>query len=97
MNDGNSLLVRKYNSLFFLTRLDYGKAEAHFYSIDKAIYAFKALKYFIEQTEKSGVDRLYICDFTDKSMERMLNMLDLTIQSSDKEGFKYMIDLQRGK
>jgi hypothetical protein len=95
IRQGNSLLVRKYNSLYFITRLDNADVEGHFYSVDNAFKAVKAVKYFIEQTKESGAKKLYINDFSDPKMKRMLEMIDLTVQSSDKEDFKYMVDLAR--
>jgi hypothetical protein len=95
MNDSNSLMIRKNNSLYFVSRIGIGEAEGHFYSTDKAIYVFKAVKYFIEQTRNAGFRILYICDFTDPNMERMLEMINLTVQPSDKEGFNYMVNLAR--
>jgi hypothetical protein len=93
LSQGNSLLVRKSNSLFFVTRIGFGEVEAHFYSVDSAICAVRALKYFIDQTRDSGVHTLYIYDFSDSKMGRMLEMIKLTVQPSDKEEFKYMINL----
>jgi hypothetical protein len=93
LSEGNSLLVRKYNSLFFITRLEIGEAEAHFYSIDDALLAVRALKYFIDQARNSGIHTLYIYDFSDSKMGRMLEMIKLTVQPSDKKEFKYMINL----
>lgn len=93
--DENSLMIRKYNSLFFLSRLAVGEAEAHFYSVDSAIYAFKALKYFIEQSKDAGVKVIYVCDFSDPNMKRMVEMIKLTVQPSDKQDFKYMVSLGR--
>jgi hypothetical protein len=95
LGEGNSLLIRKHNSLFFLTRIGFGEVEAHFYSVDSAIYAVRALKYFIDQTRDSGVHTLYIYDFSEPKMERMLKMIKLTVQPSDKEEFKYMLNLGR--
>jgi hypothetical protein len=95
LGEGNSLLIRKHNSLFFLTRIGFGEAEAHFYSVDSAIYAVRALKYFIDQTRDSGVHTLYIYDFSEPKMGRMLEMIKLTVQPSDKEEFKYMLNLGR--
>jgi len=93
--EGNSLLVRKYNSLYLITRIAVGEAEAHFYSVDSAIYAVRALKYFIDQTKESGVHTLYIYDFSDPNMKRMLEMIKLTVQPSDRKEFNYMINLGR--
>jgi hypothetical protein len=95
LNEGNSLLIRKYNSLYLITRIAVGEAEAHFYSVDSAIYAVRALKYFIDQTKESGVHTLYIYDFSDPKMKRMLEMIKLTVQPSDKKEFSYMINLGR--
>jgi hypothetical protein len=95
LNNGNSLLIRKYNSLYLITRLAVGEAEGHFYSVDSAIYAVRAVKYFIEQTKESGVHTLYIYDFSDPNMKRMLEMIKLTVQPSDKKEFNYMINLGR--
>lgn len=93
--EGNSLLVRKYNSLFFITRLRVGEAETHFYSIDDALHAVRALKYFIDQTRESGIHTIYIQGFTDDKMKRMLEMIKLTIHPSDKDPFEYMVSLRR--
>ena len=93
--EGNSLLVRKYNSLFFITRLKVGEAETHFYSIDDALHAVRALKYFIDQTRDSGIRTIYIHDFSDPKMKRMLEIIKLKVQPSDKEDFKYMVNLVR--
>jgi hypothetical protein len=95
LSEGNSLLVRKYNSLFFITRLAIGEAETHFYSIDDALHAVRALKYFIDQTRDSGIHTIYIQGFTDDKMKRMLEMIKLTIQPSDKDPFEYMVSLRR--
>ena len=95
LNNGNSLLIRKYNSLYLITRLAVGEAEGHFYSVDSAIYAVRAVKYFIEQTKESGVHTLYIYDFSDPKMKRMLEMIKLTVQPSDKKDFNYMVNLGR--
>lgn len=95
LNEGKSLLIRKYNSLYLITRLAVGEAEAHFYSVDSAIYAVRALKYFIDQTKESGVHTLYIYDFSDPNMKRMLEMIKLTVQPADKKEFSYMINLGR--
>lgn len=95
VNSGNSLLIRKNNSLYFITRIDVGIAEGHFYSIDSALSAVKAVKYFIEQTRDSGISILYIYDFSDPSMKRILEMIGLKVQPSDKEDFKYMVNLAR--
>lgn len=95
LNYEDSLLIQKYNSLYLITRIGIGEAEAHFYSVDSAIYAVRALKYFIDQTRDSGVHTLYVHDFSDPKMKRMLEMIKLTVQPSDKEGFKYMINLAR--
>jgi hypothetical protein len=95
LNEGNTLVIRKHNCLYLITRLVIGEAECHFYGAESAWYTVKAVKYFIEQTRDSGIHTLYICDFTDPNMERMLNMIKLTVQPSDKEGFKYMLNLRR--
>lgn len=95
LNYEDSLLIQKYNSLYLITRIGIGEAEAHFYSVDSAIYVVRALKYFIDQTRDSGVHTLYVHDFSDPKMKRMLEMIKLTVQPSDKEGFKYMINLAR--
>lgn len=95
LSEGNTLLVRKHNSLYLITRLGIGEAEGHFYSVDSAIYAVRALKYFIDQTRDSGIHTLYVHDFSDPKMKRMLEMIKLTVQPSDKEGFKYMLNLGR--
>lgn len=95
LDQGNTLVIRKHNCLYLITRLGIGEAECHFYGAESAWYTVKAVKYFIEQTRDSGIHTLYICDFTDPNMERMLNMIKLTVQPSDKEGFKYMLNLRR--
>jgi hypothetical protein len=93
--EGNSLLVRKYNSLLLVTRLEVGEAETHFYSVDNALHAVRALKYFIDQTRDSGIRTIYINDFSDPNMKRMLEIIKLKVQPSDKEDFKYMVNLVR--
>lgn len=95
LSEGNSLLVRKYNSLFFITRLAVGEAETHFYSIDDALHAVRALKYFVDQTRDSGIRTIYINDFSDPKMQRMIEIIKLKVQPSDKEDFKYMVNLVR--
>lgn len=95
LEEGNSLLIRKYNSLYLITRLGMGEAEGHFYTVDKAIQVVKAVKYFIEQTRNAGIHTLYIHDFSDLNMKRILEMIDLTVQPSDKDGFKHMVNLAR--
>jgi hypothetical protein len=95
LSEGESLLVRKYNSLYLVTRLGDGNVEGHFYSVDPALYAVKATKYFIDETKKSGAQTLYISDFSDPKMKRILEMINLTVQPSDKEDFKYMVNLAR--
>lgn len=95
LNHGNSLLIRKYNSLYLITRIAIGEAEIHFYSVDDALRVVRASKYFLDQTRDSGIHTVYIPDFTDENMKRILKMLKFTIQPSDKEGFKYMVNLGR--
>jgi hypothetical protein len=95
LNQGNTLVIRKHNCLYLVTRLGIGEAEGHFYGVESAWYTVKAVKYFIEETRKTGIHTLYICDFTDPNMERMLGMINLTIQPSDKKGFEYMVNLAR--
>jgi hypothetical protein len=95
LDQGNTLVIRKHNCLYLITRLGAGEAEGHFYGAESAWYTVKAVKYFIEQTRQAGIHTLYICDFTDPNMERMLNMINLTVQPSDKEGFEYMVNLAR--
>jgi len=95
LNEGNSLLIRKYNSLYLITRLGIGEAEIHFYSVDDALRVVRASKYFIDQTRDSGIHTVYIPDFTDENMKRILTMLKFTIQPSDKKEFKYMLNLGR--
>lgn len=95
LNDGNSLLIRKHNCLYFIARIGFGEAEVHFYSADSAWYTVKAAKYFAEQSRQAGIHTLYICDFTDPNMERILEIIGLTVQPSDKDGFEYMVNLAR--
>ena len=95
LNEGNSLLIRKYNSLYLITRIGIGEAEIHFYSVDEPLYVVRASKYFIDQTRDSGIHTVYIPDFSDQRMMRILKMIKLTIQPSDKQGFKYMVSLRR--
>lgn len=95
INQGNTLLIRKYNSLYLITRIGIGEAEIHFYSVDDALRVARASKYFIDQTREAGIHTVYTCDFTDPNMKRILKMIKLTVQPSDKEGFKYMISLGR--
>jgi hypothetical protein len=95
LHQGNTLVIRKYNCLYLVTRLGFGEAEGHFYGAESAWYTVKAVKYFIEQTKQAGIHTLYICDFTDPNMERMLEIINLTVQPSDKEGFEYMVNLAR--
>jgi hypothetical protein len=95
LNEGNSLLIRKYDSLYLITRMGIGEAEIHFYSVDDALRVVKASKYFIDQTRDSGVHTVYIKGFSDDNMKRVLKMIKLTIQPSDKEGFEYMVNLRR--
>jgi hypothetical protein len=95
LSEGNSLLVRKYNSLLFITRLEVGEAETHFYSVDDALRAVRAVKYFINQMQDSGIHTIYIQGFTDDNMKRILEMIKLTIHPSDKDPFEYMVSLRR--
>jgi hypothetical protein len=95
LNEGNSLLIRKYDSLYLITRIGIGEAEIHFYSVDDALRVVKASKYFIDQTRDSGIHTVYIQGFSDDNMKRVLKMIKLTIQPSDKEGFEYMVNLRR--
>jgi hypothetical protein len=93
--EGNSLLVRKYNSLLLVTRLEVGEAETHFYSVDNALRAVRAGKYFVNQMKDSGIHTIYIQAFTDENMKRMIKMIKLTIHPSDKKPFEYMVSLRR--
>jgi hypothetical protein len=95
LSNNNSLMIRKYNSLYLITRLGIGEAEIHFYSVDDALYVVKAAKYFIDQTRNSGIHTVYTCDFSDPNMKRILKMIKLTVQPSDKKGFKYMVNIGR--
>lgn len=95
LNGNNSLIIRKYNSLYLITRLGVGEAEIHFYSVDDALYVVKAAKFFIDQTREAGIHTVYTCDFSDPNMKRILKMIKLIVQPSDKEGFKYMINIGR--
>jgi deoxyribodipyrimidine photolyase-like uncharacterized protein len=95
--DGNSLFVRQKNSLCFMTIVGLQKVEAHFYSIDKAFYVVKAVKYFINQMKSAGFKVMYVKDFSDVKMKRILEINKLIIKSSDIQDFKYMVDLNRGK
>ena len=95
LNEGNTLLIRKYDSLYLITRMGIGEAEIHFYSVDDALRVVKASKYFIDQTRDAGIHTVYIRGFTDNNMKRILTMIKLTIQPSDKEGFEYMVNLRR--
>jgi len=97
LSEGNSLLVRKYNSLLFVTKLAVGEAETHFYSVDDALRAVRAVKYFINQMRDSGINTIYIQGFTDENMKRILEMIKLTINPSDKNPFEYMVNLRGSK
>jgi hypothetical protein len=95
LNEGNSLLIRKYNSLYLITKLGIGEAEIHFYSVDDPLYVVRASKYFIDQTRDAGIHTVYIQGFSDWGMERILRMIKLTIQPSDKKPYEYMVNLKR--
>jgi hypothetical protein len=95
LDEGNSLLIRKYDSLYLITRIGIGEAEIHFFSVDDALRVVKASKYFIDQTRDSGIHTVYIKGFSDENMKRVLKMIKLTVQPSDKENFEYMVNLRR--
>ena len=92
--EGNSIFIRKNNSLCFLTRLDNEKLEVHFYSVDSALLVVRAVKYFIEQMKSAGYKWMYINDFSDVNMKRILDMLKHFVEPSDIQSFKYMLNLR---
>lgn len=95
--EGNSIFIRKYNSLCFLTKVDLDKVEAHFYSVDTALYVVRAVKYFIDQMRSAGFSTMYVFDFSDPNMKRILEMINLEVKPSDMQCFKYMLNLLRSK
>lgn len=94
LQEGNSLLIQKDNSLLFLTRIGEGMAEAHFYTTDSAHKVVSAVRYFIEQMVNGGVKVMYIYDFGDKNMNRILQMIGLEVLPSDNERYQFMVNLQ---
>ena len=93
--EGNSLFVRQKNSLCFMTIVGFKKVESHFYSVDNAFSVVKAVKYFINQMKSAGFKVMYVKDFSDVKMKRMLEINKLAIKPSDIQDYKYMVDLTR--
>jgi len=94
LDEGNSLLIQKDNSLLFLTKIDDGAVEAHFYTVEEAHKVVSAVQHFIKEMIKSGIRVMYIYDFGDANMERILGMIGLDVLPSDKEQYQFMVNLQ---
>jgi hypothetical protein len=94
LDEGNSLLIQKDNSLLFLTKIDDGAVEAHFYTVEEAHKVVSAVQHFINEMIKSGIRVMYIYDFGDANMERILGMIGLDVLPSDKEQYQFMVNLQ---
>ena len=94
LDEGSSLLIQKDNSLLFLTKIDDGAVEAHFYTVEEAHKVVSAVQHFINEMIKSGIRVMYIYDFGDANMERILGMIGLDVLPSDKEQYQFMVNLQ---
>ena len=94
IDEGNSLLIQKDNSLLFLTRIDDGVVEAHFYSTENAHKVVSAVQHFINEMVKNGIKLMYIYDFGDANMNRILQMIGLNVLTSDREPYQFMVNLQ---
>jgi len=94
LNEGNSLLIQKDNSLLFLTRLDEGVVEAHFYSTESAHKVVSAVQHFINEMVENGIKVMYIYDFGDDNMNRILQIIGLTVLPSDRDPYQFMVNLQ---
>lgn len=94
LDEGNSLLIQKDNSLLFLTRIDDGAVEAHFYSTETAHKVVSAVQHFINEMVKNGIKVMYIYDFGDDNMNRILQMIGLDVLPSDREHYQFMVNLQ---
>jgi deoxyribodipyrimidine photolyase-like uncharacterized protein len=94
LDEGNSLLIQKDNSLLFLTRLDEGVVEAHFYSTESAHKVVSAVQHFINEMVENGIKVMYIYDFGDDNMNRILQIIGLTVLPSDRDPYQFMVNLQ---
>jgi hypothetical protein len=94
ISEGKGLLIRHNNSILFLILIGEGEVEVHLYTVDPPHRLASAMKHFLNELLKSGVQKVYGTEMPDKELIRMMLAIGASVDKSDKPDYYWMADVQ---
>jgi hypothetical protein len=94
VESGKAILVQHNNSVIVLISIGDGEAEIHLYTVDPPHRLASAMKYFLDELLKSGIQKVYGTEMPDKQLIKMMLAVGVPVDKSDKPDYYWMAPVQ---
>jgi len=94
VESGKAILVQHNNSVIVLISIGDGEVEIHLYTVDPPHRLASAIKYFLDELLKSGIQKVYGTEMPDKQLIKMMLAVGVPVDKSDKPDYYWMAPVQ---
>ena len=94
VESGKAVLVQHNNSVIVLISIGDGEVEIHLYTVDPPHRLASAMKHFLDELLKSGIQKVYGTEMPDKQLIKMMLAVGVPVDKSDKPDYYWMAPVQ---
>jgi hypothetical protein len=94
VDSGKAVLVQHNNSVIVLISIGDGEVEIHLYTVDPPHRLASAMKHFLDELLKSGIQKVYGTEMPDKQLIKMMLAVGVPVDKSDKPDYYWMAPVQ---